>query len=384
MTRRRTDLVDRQPDPANLDRRSFLGLGAACAGCLLAGRMAGAADLPERDERFLREASWYEKLEHSRIRCLLCPRQCVVDERERGFCGVRENLGGTYRTLVHSRACTTHADPIEKKPFFHFLPGSLAFSLSTAGCNVNCRFCQNWEISQARPEQLRSLHLPPREVVARARECRSIAFTYGEPVVFYEYMLDTARAAREAGLQSVVVTGGYIRPEPLRELCPAVDAIKVDLKAFSEDYYRDVVRGELKPVLDALVLMRESGVWLEIVYLVVPTLNDGDEELRDCCRWIRTELGPDVPLHFTRFHPAYLLENLPPTPAASLARAKAIGDAEGLHYVYVGNLPGNPAENTRCHHCGEIVLRRQGFLVTDQRLLGSACGHCGKSVPGVF
>jgi pyruvate formate lyase activating enzyme len=310
----------------------------------------------------------------------------VIDHRERGYCGVRENREGVYYTLVHSRPCTFHADPIEKKPFFHFLPSTLAFSLATAGCNVNCKFCQNWDISQSRPEQLPGEYTPPEEVarLARRNSCTSIAYTYSEPVVFYEYAVDSAEAGRAAGLRNVVVTGGYIKPEPLREMCDCVDAIKVDLKAFTEEFYREIVGGELRPVLDGLVAIRKSGVWSEIVYLVVPTLNDKDEELRGLCRWIRSELGRDVPLHFTRFHPQYLLTNLPPTPVPTLERAKAIADAEGLRYVYVGNVPGHPAESTFCPRCGESVLIRAGFFVRENRLRDGRCERCGEPIPGVW
>jgi pyruvate formate lyase activating enzyme len=378
--------------PCTIDRRTFLkgsallGLAAACPGGPLSPGAATAGPFSGDEERFVAEARYYEKLEHKKIRCVLCPRKCEIDDMERGYCGVRENREGTYYTLVHSRPCTYHADPIEKKPFFHFHPGTLAFSLATAGCNVNCKFCQNWEISQGRPEQLRSIYMPPAKVASEAKRnrCPSIAYTYSEPVIFYEYMMDTAEAAREAGVRSVVVTGGYITPEPRVELCARVDAIKVDLKAYSEEFYRDVVFGEMKPVLDALVTMREAGTWTEIVYLVIPTLNDGDEELEGLARWIRANLGPDVPVHFTRFHPQYLLTNLPPTPVGTLERAKAIADAEGLHYVYVGNVPGHPAENTYCPGCGEIVIERMGYLVRKMNLHGGECGSCGRGIAGVW
>ena len=299
---------------------------------------------------------------------------------------MRENRGGTYYTLVHARPCTTHVDPVEKKPFFHFLPGTLAFSLSTAGCNVNCKFCQNWQISQVRPEQTRSIYLPPRDLAraAAASGSPSIAYTYGEPVVYYEYVFDSAETGRRAGLRNIVITGGYIAKEPLQNLCGRVDAIKVDLKAFREEYYRDIVSGELRPVLDTLVAIRTSGTWLEIVYLVVPTLNDGDDELTGVCRWVRAELGPDVPLHFTRFHPEYMLTNLPPTPVSTLERAAAIGRAEGLHYVYVGNVPGHEGENTYCPGCGEIVIERRGFFVEKNRLRDGRCGACRRPIPGVW
>lgn len=377
---------------ADMPRRTFLktsavlGLACTCCGGLsLAGR-ANAERISGTDERFVAEAQYYEKLPHRKIKCKLCPRQCVIDDRERGYCGVRENHGGTYYTLVHSRPCTFHTDPIEKKPFFHFLPGTQAFSLATAGCNVNCQFCQNWQISQTRPEQVRSIYMPPEQVVTRAQRdgCASIAYTYSEPIIFYEYMIDTARAGRAKGVKSVVVTGGYIEVEPLRELCGTVDAIKVDLKAFTEKYYEELVHGELRPVLDAMVVMRSLDVWTEIVYLTIPTLNDSDEEFTALCRWIVTELGPDVPLHFTRFHPDYLLKNLPPTPVSTLERAKAIADAEGLHFAYVGNVPGHPAENTYCPGCRRPVIERSGFFVRGVHLEEGNCRHCGQRIPGVW
>ncbi|MFH1279806.1 MAG: AmmeMemoRadiSam system radical SAM enzyme [Candidatus Eisenbacteria bacterium] len=395
----RTDSIDSPPPVSKrgegggrLTRRAFLG-GSAVAGlaALYPGGVLGRGSLfaaaPKgEDPRFVAEARFYEKLPQSKIKCVLCPRECVIDHRERGYCGVRENREGVYYTLVYSRPCTFHADPIEKKPFFHFLPSSLAFSLATAGCNVNCKFCQNWDISQSRPEQLPAEYTPPAEVarLAKRHSCASIAYTYSEPVVFYEYMMDSAEAGRAAGLRNAIVTGGYIKPDPLREMCARMDAIKVDLKAFTEDFYRDIVGGELRPVLDGLVTIRKAGVWNEIVYLVVPTLNDKDDEFRGLVRWIRTELGPDVPLHFTRFHPQYLLQNLPPTPIATLERAKAIADAEGLHYVYIGNVPGHPAENTNCPRCGNAVLTRAGFFVKEVRLREGRCDRCDEPIPGVW
>jgi pyruvate formate lyase activating enzyme len=332
------------------------------------------------------EAQYYEKLEHKKIRCTLCPRECVIDDLERGYCGVRENRDGTYYTLVHSRPCTYHVDPIEKKPFFHVLPGTAAFSIATAGCNVNCKMCQNWEISQARPEQIRSIHMPPAKAAEMAADsgCRSIAYTYSEPIIFYEYMMDTARAAHERDVLSVVVTGGYINEKPLVELCGVVDAIKVDLKSYSEDFYRDIVSGELQPVLDGLVTMRKAGMWTEIVYLVVPTLNDGDDEFRGVAKWVRENLGADVPVHFTRFHPQYLLKNLPPTPVKTLERAYDIAGAEGLRYVYMGNVPGHPGENTYCPSCGRKVIGRLGFTIQSIEIKKGACGHCGHDIAGVW
>ncbi len=361
-----------------MDRRLFLKSAAACAG--------SAAFAAEDDSRYVVEAAFYEKLPHRKIRCKLCPRECVIDDRERGYCGVRENRGGTYYSLVYSRTVAVNIDPIEKKPFFHFRPGSMAFSIATAGCNVNCKMCQNWEISQVRPEQVRSVYLPPADVARAAaeRRCASISYTYSEPVVFYEYMAATADAGHAAGVKSVVVSGGYIQPDPLRKLCRHVDAIKIDLKAFSPKFYREIVNGEIKPVLDTLVTLRAEKMWCEVVYLVVPGLNDSDAEFHALAKWVRENLGLDVPLHFSRFHPEYLLKNLPPTPLATLERAKAAADAEGLHYVYLGNVPGHPAENTYCPKCKKAVVERAGFTVNALNIQRGRCKFCREPIAGVW
>jgi pyruvate formate lyase activating enzyme len=379
------------------DRRAFLKAAAlpclaACAGAFVGARSRPggmpllASPLPESDAQFITEAKFYEKLPYKKIKCKLCPRECVIDDKERGYCGVRENRGGDYFTLVHSRVAIAHIDPIEKKPFFHFHPGTTAFSIATAGCNVNCKMCQNWDISQIRPEQVRSSYVPPKNLAALAQQyqCVSIAYTYSEPVIFYEYMVDAADAGHEFGIKSAVVTGGYIQEEPLKKLCRHVDAIKVDLKAYSQKFYKEVVNGDLKPVLDALVTLRKLGMWSEIVYLVVPTLNDSDLEFKGLARWIKAELGMDVPLHFSRFHPEYLLKNLPPTPLETLERAKAIADAEGLHYVYLGNMPGHPAENTYCPKCRRIVVERVGYTVGAIHLHKGKCQYCQQPIAGVW
>ncbi len=376
------------------DRRSFLRAASlpcfgACAGALLGAPLVApilAATLGESDAQFVREAQFYEKQPYKKIKCTLCPRECVIDDRERGYCGARENRGGTYYTLVHSRVVTAHVDPVEKKPFFHFLPGAMAFSLATAGCNVNCKMCQNWEISQLRPEQVRSTYAPPAKVAALAKQnrCATIAYTYSEPVIFYEYMVDVADAGHQEGVRSVVVTGGYIHEEPLKKLCPRVDAVKVDLKAYSEKFYKEIVNGELKHVLNALVTLRKQGMWTEIVYLVVPTLNDSDQEFKALAKWIRTDLGLDVPVHFSRFHPEYLLKNLPPTPLETLERAKAIADAEGLHYAYIGNVPGHPAESTYCPKCRKAVVERVGYTVGAVHIKSGKCQFCREPIPGVW
>jgi pyruvate formate lyase activating enzyme len=390
-----TGFIDQIPDKCDqgfaIDRRSFLKssaiLGFACSYAnILGNQVLFAQSFPEQEKKFIREARYYEKLSHKKIHCLLCPRECVIDDRERGYCGVRENREGIYYTMVYARPCTYHADPIEKKPLFHFYPGTTAFSIATAGCNVNCKMCQNWEISQVRPEQVRSIYMPPQEVADMAKKynCLSIAYTYSEPVIFYEYMEDTIIAGHEQNIKSAVITGGYIKQKPLINLAKLADAIKVDLKAYSEKYYRDIVNGELKPVLDGLITMTKQGVWTEIVYLVVPGLNDSDQEFRGLAKWITQYLGKDVPVHFTKFYPQYLLKNLPPTPLQTLERAKAIADAEGLHYVYVGNVPGHTAENTYCPKCGSIIVERIGYTVKNIRIKNDCCTKCHTRIAGIW
>lgn len=332
------------------------------------------------------EASFYKKLEDREIECTLCPRECRLGDRERGYCGVRENIGGVYYSLVYGKACSLNVDPIEKKPFFHFLPGKQALSMATAGCNVNCKFCQNWEISQVRPEQIRHFDLPPSAVPGYAQKYNSpiIAYTYSEPVVFYEYMYDTSIRAREHGLRNVVITGGHINQEPLLKLTEAVDGIKVDLKAFNQEFYTKYVKGELQPVLEAIKSIARSKTWLEIVYLVIPTLNDGQQEISQMCRWLMTEVGPDVPVHFSRFSPMYLMKNLPPTPISTLEKAYETALQEGLHYVFIGNVPGHEAENTYCPNCRSTVIRRRGYVIESIELIGGKCKTCQTPIPGIW
>jgi len=370
-----------------VNRRGFLrraaGTGLAMGAGLpaLCGRLAA---WPAEADPSQVEARYYEKLPDREVECRLCPRLCRLGDKERGYCGVRENVGGTYYTLVYGKVCTLNADPIEKKPFFHVLPGTMALSMATAGCNVNCKFCQNWEISQVRPEQVEHIALAPEAAAARAAAagCPSIAYTYSEPTVFFEYMYDTAVEARRRGLRSLVVTGGHINPEPLADLLGVVDAVKIDLKGFNEGFYRTYVRGALKPVLEAIRSVARSRVWLEIVYLVIPTLNDRPEIIREMARWIEDEAGPDVPLHFSRFYPMYLMKNLPPTPLSTLEAARETALAEGLRYVYIGNVPGHEAESTYCPGCGQAVIQRAGYSIEAIRLRKGECASCGTKIPG--
>jgi len=320
------------------------------------------------------------------VQCNLCPHRCIIADGERGICRVRENRNGRLYSMVYGNPCAVHVDPIEKKPFYHFLPTIGAFSLATAGCNLRCLYCQNWSISQLPPEETKNRDLPPEDVIRYAREYNApvIAYTYSEPIIFYEYMLDTARLAHEQGLFNVVISAGFISPEPLRELCQTVDAIKIDLKGYDEEFYREVCEGELGPVLEAIRTIYESGVHLEIVNLVVPTLNDDLDQLRALTRWIARDLSPGVPLHFSRFHPDYKLANLPPTPVETLERAREIALEEGVHFVYAGNVPGHPANHTYCPACGEVLIERQGYNVLSYHIQDGACEFCGEPITGVW
>ncbi len=320
------------------------------------------------------------------VKCGLCAQECLIAEGERGRCHTRMNVKGELRSLVYGRPIAVHVDPIEKKPFYHFLPGRLAYSLATAGCPLSCKFCQNWEISQARPEDHDSRFVRPEEIVraAQARSAPILAFTYNEPTVFTEYLTDIARAARPSGLRSALVSCGFMTEAPLTEMCEVLDAIKIDLKGFSESFYRDVCGAELKPVLRSIQQVARSGRHLEIVNLVVPTLNDSDEMLVQLAEWIASEAGPDVPVHFTRFHPDYQLRNLPPTPVATLERARAIALDRGIRYPYVGNVPGHPGNNTHCPACGEVLIKRRGFLIEENRVRDGKCDKCGEEIAGVW
>ncbi|MBD3387071.1 AmmeMemoRadiSam system radical SAM enzyme [candidate division KSB1 bacterium] len=365
-----------------MDRRTFIKISSCSAAgyCLLRDGKVLAGD------DGVAPARYYEKLPYRKIKCTLCPRECVIDDLERGYCGVRENRGGTYYTLVHGNPCSAHIDPIEKKPLFHFLPGTLAFSIATVGCNVFCKFCQNWQISQARPEQVKSMKMSPEKVakVAVERNCPSVAYTYTEPVVFTEYMYDTARACRDRNIKSVMISNGYIQKEPMKDLCTVLNAVKIDLKAFTRRFYKELVAGELKPVLDTLILLRQQNMWTEIVYLIIPGQNDDPGELEKLSKWIVEELGPDTPLHFSRFYPQYRLKNLPATPISTLETARKIALDNGLKYVYIGNVPGHAAENTYCPSCQRLLVKRTGYRIIENAIQNNRCSYCSATIAGVW
>jgi len=334
----------------------------------------------------LKEALFYEKSDNQSVQCHLCPRNCLILPGARGFCGVRENIKGILYTLVYAKPVTMHIDPIEKKPLFHFLPGTTAFSVATAGCNLRCKFCQNWEISQARPEDLEYVYLEPQELAAKAKAsgARSIAYTYSEPTIFYEYMLETARLARQAGLKNIMHSSGYINEEPLRRLSKYLDAANIDLKGFNDNYYAKLCEGTLEPVLKSLKILREEGVHLEITNLIVPGYNDDTDSLIKMCLWIKDNLGAETPVHFSRFSPMYKLASLNPTPVETLDKARQIALDCGLKYVYIGNVPGHRGENTYCPKCKKMIIGRRGFLVYEYDLKDGKCKFCGEEIKGVW
>ncbi len=333
-----------------------------------------------------KEAMHYEKLLNGDVQCLLCPRECVLAEGEKGYCRVRMNKQGKLVALTYAQPCSVNIDPVEKKPLFHFLPGTPTLSIATAGCNLRCVFCQNWSIAHAEPEDIRTQTLYPKDVVrlARKRECPSISYTYSEPTVFYEYMYDTAWLAKQHGVRSTIITCGYINPLPLEKLCEVIDATHVDLKGFTDKTYRLIAAAKLKPLLDALRIYHKNKVWLEVGYLVIPGLNDGRQEISAMCAWVVKNLGPDVPVHFLRFFPNHKLTKLPPTPVSTLEKAAKIAQRAGVRYVYVGNVPGHELNHTYCHHCGKIVIKRKGYFIEELNLVEGKCRYCGQSIPGIW
>lgn len=382
---------------ARMDRREFLVRGGRCVmacGLALATGMSlepllGGAVRAQNLERGLlgrKLSPFFTPLDGQRIRCSLCPRECEVPAGERGYCRVRQNIEGSYYSLAYGNPCAVHVDPIEKKPFYHVLPGTLSFSIATAGCNLHCKFCQNWEISQARPDDTLNYSLSPEQVVQAASQnrCASIASTYVEPTVFMEYMIDIGKFASERKILKVIHSNGYVNPEPLRLLGKVLAAACIDLKGFKDDYYRDMSEGTLEPVLSSLKQLKQAGIHTEIVNLVVPTRNDDPGMIRSMCQWIKNNLGPDTPLHFTRFQPLYRLKSLSPTPVGTLEQAWKIALDEGLRFAYIGNVPGHPAEHTHCPECKTRLIERTGYKVQLVGLKDGACGKCGQKIPGIW
>ena len=332
------------------------------------------------------EALFYEREADLKVRCHLCRFRCLIANGARGVCAVRENRGGTLYSLVYGKLCAGHVDPIEKKPLFHLLPGSSTYSIATPGCNFNCLHCQNYSISQVeRNQPVRGSDIKPHDFVQSAlyNNCRSISYTYTEPTIFYEYASATARLATESGLKNIFVTNGYISKEALTAIAPFLSAANIDLKGFSEGFYRDIIHAKLSEVLDSIIEYRKLGIWLEITTLVIPGLNDSDAELRGIADFIVTNLGVDTPWHVSAFYPTYKLTNRPRTPANTLKKAREIGIAAGLRYVYEGNVPGAGGENTCCPGCSAILIKRFGYTIQTNRIIGGLCPDCGCLIAGI-
>ena len=330
---------------------------------------------------------YWHRLEDGRVQCDLCPRACRLHEGRRGFCFVRACAGGEVVLTTYGRSSGFCVDPVEKKPLNHFLPGSAVLSFGTAGCNLGCKFCQNWDISKSRETDTLADAASPDAIAAAAEAhgCGSVAFTYNDPVIFLEYALDTAAACRERGIAAVAVTAGYICPKPRRDFFAGMDAANIDLKGFTDDFYRRVCGGRLGRVLETLEYVgNETNVWLELTTLLIPGHNDSDGEIDAMTRWVVERLGPDVPMHFTAFHPDYKLLGVPPTPRETLRRARRIALANGVRYAYTGNVADLEGQSTWCHVCGALLVERDGYRIGAYRLTDGCCEDCGARVPGVF
>lgn len=377
--------------PGQIDRREFLVRACAAGASVCLGAHAAPAWAAVRE----REARYYRSLPGNRVHCYLCPcnptmEACgVLSDGQTCFCRVRTNRGGRLYVSNYGRAAAVHNDPVEKSPLYHVLPGAKVLAVAAPGCNLTCKCCQNWGMSQAGVEDLHTIDASPEELVRRAIEtgCRGLAFTYTEPIVYFEYLVDTAALARKRGLRCFVSTGGYITTDPLIELCRYVDAFSVSVKGFSEKFYLEQCRGSLSTVLDCLKTIHEQGVWLEIPVLIIPTLSDNIDEVSWFCTWVNKNLGAEVPVHFVRFSPAFRLQNLPATTVPVLEAARSTALRCGSQHVYIGNVPGHDANNTTCPSCKRLLIQRIGVRLLQQQLTisesgAAACPGCGRDIPG--
>ncbi len=371
---------------------SLMGLGGASV--LLHSKINIASRLltPEVQQDPLKlmekakEAMYYEKMDETRMLCQLCPHECIIFPKKRGDCHNRINYNGKLYTIAYANPCAVHVDPIEKKPLFHFLPTSKAFSIATAGCNLSCMNCQNWNISQVGPEETRNYDLPPGKVVDNCinYNCDSIAYTYSEPIAFYEYTYDTSIIARQKGIKNIFISAGYIHEKPLRKISKYLDAANIDLKSFDEDTYKKLNAGSLQPVLNTLKTLKEEGVWIEITNLIVPSWTDDMDMIKKMCEWLAENGLDEAPLHFSRFTPRYKLKHLPVTPVSKMNKARKIAQQAGLKYVYVGNVPGHEGESTFCPECEKVLLKRRGFYILENNLDNNFCKYCGAIIAGVW
>ncbi|HIJ72315.1 MAG TPA: AmmeMemoRadiSam system radical SAM enzyme [Planctomycetes bacterium] len=334
----------------------------------------------------MKKAVLWQSVEDSKVRCNLCNWRCGIAAGKTGRCGVRKNIDGVLYSLVYDKVCAANVDPIEKKPLFHFQPGTKSFSIATPGCNFKCTFCQNWQISQQASEgDIEGQAYAPADIVNAAVRtgCASIAYTYTEPTIFMELAADTGRLAKAKGLANVFVSNGFMTREAVDFAKEWLDGINIDLKSFREDYYKDLCKAKLEPVLDTIrYIAKQTDIWLELTTLVVPGENDSDDELKQIADFIVSDAGPDVPWHVSRFYPQYKMDDKTATPGATLEKATQIGKAAGLHYIYVGNLPGSQAESTFCHNCGHILIERIGYTIRNNRITDSSCPNCNANIPG--
>jgi pyruvate formate lyase activating enzyme len=383
-----------QPVDEALTRKEFLVQLARLTATLgltpLVGEMLAAeargATRGRQNTSTQREVLYYTKLPQKRIQCFVCPLNCILNDGETCFCRTRTNYGGTLYSEAYNNPCILQVDPVEKGPFYHVVPGTQTLALGTAGCNLRCIFCQNWQLSQKRPSESHNLYLDSEQAVSSAalQDCRSITYTYTEPVVFYEYMVTVARAARAKGLKNFVATAAFINSVPLKDLCKCVDGFVVSLKAFTEEGYKTLCGQAMRPVLDALRTIREEGTWLELVYVIIPTLNDDVGQIKQLGAWIVKELGASTPLHLARFFPAYKVRNLSRTPLKLMEDARAATQDAGLRFVYLDNVPGHLANSTRCPSCNTLLIERVGFQLLKNSLNSNSCPRCGFTIPGIF
>lgn len=343
-------------------------------------------DAPQHPGRFSRPAFRFKKMANDRVVCGICPQRCLLSPGDRSVCRSKANIDGTLYTLAYGNPCAVNIDPVEKKPLYHFLPGSRVFSLAVAGCNFRCLNCQNWQISQFKPEQVHHRELMPDKAVAEAQQtdCHAIAYTYSEPITFFEYMLAISSRAKSIGLKNLWISNGYINQEPLQALCRVLHGANVNLKAYSDQIYRQLNGGRLDPVLKTFQTLDKEGVHFEITNLIVPEYTDDEEMVKQMCDWILNHVGPDYPLHFLRFFPRYKLDRLAPTPISVLVRFRELAIAEGIHYVYLGNVPGHEGNHTFCHQCKRLIIERRGYHLPQYHLTGNQCRFCETVIPGVW
>ena len=333
----------------------------------------------------MKQALFYKQLKNNIVQCQLCPHFCTLKEGERGKCGVRENQRGRLFSLVYNQPCSLCLDPIEKKPLYNFLPGKLALSIATVGCNLECKHCQNYEISQANPDDFPIKEITPKQIIKEAKEkkVRIISYTYTEPTIFYEYMLDIAKLAKKEGIKNMIVSNGFINPQPLRELCKYIDSANIDLKSIDDDFYRKICSARVEPVLETLKTLKKQGVWLEITNLLIPGLNDKEKEIKKLVKWVKENLGTKVPVHFTAFYPTYKLSHLPPTSIETLKKARRIA-MKHLKYVYIGNIPDSDGDTTFCPKCGKTLIKRRLFSIIENNLKRGKCSSCNEKIDGVW